>query len=85
MPAATGRGQAADRAKRVSEPGDPELTPVERSEVLVDADRTGFGLGLAIAKEAVQTLGGRIDIDSVRGEGTTVRIALPPAGVPVPA
>jgi len=45
--------------------------------------RAGFGLGLAIAKEAVRALGGTIEIDSVCGVGTTVRIVLPPVGVPV--
>jgi two-component system sensor histidine kinase VicK len=39
--------------------------------------RTGFGLGLPIVKEAVQALGGRVEIDSVLGTGTTARIVLP--------
>jgi signal transduction histidine kinase len=38
--------------------------------------REGFGLGLAIARDAVRALGGRIDIESTVGRGTTVRIAL---------
>jgi two-component system phosphate regulon sensor histidine kinase PhoR len=38
--------------------------------------REGFGLGLAIARDAVRALGGRIDIESTAGQGTTVRIAL---------
>jgi two-component system sensor histidine kinase VicK len=36
----------------------------------------GFGLGLPIANEAVGALGGRIDLDSEVGRGTTVRITL---------
>jgi PAS domain S-box-containing protein len=47
--------------------------------------RAGFGLGLPITKEAVDALGGRVEIDSVPGEGTTVRIILPCADIPVPA
>jgi PAS domain S-box-containing protein len=47
--------------------------------------RSGFGLGLPIAKEAVEALGGRIEIDSAPGEGTTARIFLPHADLPVPA
>jgi signal transduction histidine kinase len=39
--------------------------------------RSGFGLGLPIAKEAVEALGGRIEIDSAIGVGTTARIVLP--------
>jgi signal transduction histidine kinase len=39
----------------------------------------GVGLGLAIAHEAVQALGGTIAIHSVLGEGTRVRIAVPSA------
>jgi signal transduction histidine kinase len=39
----------------------------------------GFGLGLPITKEAVEALGGQVEIDSVPGEGTTARILLPAA------
>ena len=45
----------------------------------------GFGLGLPITKEAVDAIGGRVEIDSVPGTGTTVRVVLPAAEVPVPA
>jgi two-component system phosphate regulon sensor histidine kinase PhoR len=38
---------------------------------------TGFGLGLSIARGAVRLLGGRIDLDSEEGVGTTVRLTLP--------
>lgn len=41
----------------------------------------GFGLGLAIADEAVRALGGTIRLDSVPNEGTRVRICLPSARV----
>ncbi len=42
-------------------------------------DAEGFGLGLAIARQSIGALGGRIEVDSVRGRGTTVRIVLPAA------
>lgn len=42
-------------------------------------DSEGFGLGLAIADEAVQALGGTIELDSKPGAGTRVRIGLPSA------
>ncbi len=41
------------------------------------ASSTGSGLGLYIAKEAVQKLGGTISVESVYGEGSTFRIKLP--------
>ncbi len=37
----------------------------------------GSGIGLAVADEIVSLHGGRLDIDSVYGEGTTVAITLP--------
>ncbi|MEA1994902.1 MAG: HAMP domain-containing sensor histidine kinase [Campylobacterota bacterium] len=39
--------------------------------------KSGFGLGLYITKKSIQSLGGRIDIHSKRGEGTTVKLHLP--------
>jgi two-component system, OmpR family, phosphate regulon sensor histidine kinase PhoR len=44
-----------------------------------EGDRAGFGLGLAIVREAVRALGGVIEVDSRPGIGTTVRVVL--AGV----
>ncbi len=37
----------------------------------------GFGIGLAIVKELVSTLGGTIDVKSQIGQGTTFKISLP--------
>jgi len=37
----------------------------------------GTGLGLAVSRELVEAMGGRLDVDSAPGEGTTVRITLP--------
>src|SRR4029079_4727878 len=39
-------------------------------------DAGGFGRGLAIVRQAVRSLGGHIELDSVAGEGTRVRIVL---------
>jgi signal transduction histidine kinase len=44
-------------------------------------DSKGFGLGLAIARESVRTLGGDIELSSEQDVGTTVRITLAPATV----
>jgi two-component system, OmpR family, phosphate regulon sensor histidine kinase PhoR len=40
-------------------------------------DRGGSGLGLAIVKHLVEAMGGRIDVRSVVGEGTTFEVRLP--------
>ena len=42
-------------------------------------ENEGFGLGLAIADEAMQAMGGTIALDSVPDVGTRVRITLPSA------
>jgi signal transduction histidine kinase/HAMP domain-containing protein len=41
-----------------------------------ERDADGFGLGLAIVRESVRTLGGRIELDSSPGEGTCFRVVL---------
>jgi heavy metal sensor kinase len=43
-------------------------------------DLGGAGLGLAIARWAVEVQGGRIDLDSIEGRGSTFRITLPAKG-----
>jgi two-component system, OmpR family, sensor histidine kinase TctE len=39
-------------------------------------DGEGFGLGLAIVREAVRAFGGRIEVRPAAGGGTAVRITL---------
>ena len=41
----------------------------------------GFGLGLAIAEEAVRALGGTIQLESEPGKGTRVRVEVPNAKI----
>ena len=41
-----------------------------------ERDAEGFGLGLAIVRQAVRSLEGHIELDSVVDEGTRVRIVL---------
>jgi len=46
-----------------------------------DRDAEGFGLGLAIVRQTVGSLDGRIELDSAPGKGTRVRILLEQARV----
>ena len=41
--------------------------------------RRGTGLGLSIVKHAARALGGRVDVESVWGQGTTMTVELPGA------
>jgi len=42
-----------------------------------DKNKFGTGLGMPIAKQIVDQHGGRIDIETVKGKGTTFRIVMP--------
>jgi signal transduction histidine kinase len=44
-------------------------------------DAEGFGLGLAIVRQTVRSLGGHIELDSAPGQGTRFRIVLEQARV----
>ena len=48
----------------------------DRFYVADGESRDGFGLGLAIVREAVRALGGLIEIESAPGSGTTARVTL---------
>ncbi|MBD0328863.1 MAG: HAMP domain-containing protein [Thermoleophilia bacterium] len=88
----TRRGEIALRARplnggvaiEVADTG--EGIPAEEREAIFERfyraggrDRDGFGLGLAIVREAVRALGGTVDLESTPGRGTTVRVLLPAA------
>jgi signal transduction histidine kinase len=66
----TGPGIPRDRQQTVFEPF-THLEPVERKHT------PGVGLGLTVVKELVQSLGGRIDLESDVGRGSTFTVVLP--------
>jgi two-component system sensor histidine kinase RegB len=64
-----GAGMDAETAERACEPFFTTKSPGE-----------GMGLGLFLVKTFVERVHGRMEIESVQGEGTTVCLAIPPAG-----
>ena len=62
----TGAGMDEDALARVFEP-------------YFSTKATGTGLGLPIARRNVELSGGRIEVESARGAGTTVILRLPTA------
>jgi signal transduction histidine kinase len=65
----TGVGIPPERLSEIFEP----FTQVENAHVRI---HQGAGLGLAIVRRLVDLMGGELAIDSVQGEGTTVRVSL---------
>jgi two-component system phosphate regulon sensor histidine kinase PhoR len=61
-------------------PPDEQTRVFERFYRAGGRDRTGFGLGLAIAEQAARVLGGHLGLESGPNGGTTVTLTLPAAG-----
>lgn len=60
-----------------SGPGVPVSERERIFEPFYRGDRSGLGLGLAIAKSLVELHGGRIWVESAKGEGSVFTVALP--------
>jgi two-component system phosphate regulon sensor histidine kinase PhoR len=56
-----------------------QLRVFERFFRARDGDATGFGLGLPIARAAVEAMHGSVEIVPAQGEGTTIRVSVPAA------
>jgi signal transduction histidine kinase len=67
----TGPGMAAEQVERLL------YSPFSSTK------STGFGIGLFQCRCQVEQWGGRLSVDSAPGEGTTVRLHLPPATLPL--
>jgi signal transduction histidine kinase len=57
--------------------GIPEDRLDEIWKPLVTTHRSGSGLGLPIVRQLVEAHGGRVEVHSVPGEGTLMRVVLP--------
>jgi signal transduction histidine kinase len=66
----TGMGIAPEHLERIFD----RLYRVDEAR---DRATGGFGLGLAIARRAAQSLNGRIEVTSTPGEGSEFRLVLP--------
>lgn len=72
----TGRGIPAAEVSRIFE---------RFQRAVPEGESPGVGLGLTIARRIAENHGGRIDVESTRGRGTTFRVSLPrcPASAPL--
>src|SRR6185369_11230902 len=61
----TGRGMTDDEAKKIFQP------------FYTANKKTGLGLGLPICERIVKNHGGRIEVESEPGKGTTFKVILP--------
>ena len=70
--------EVEDTGVGISEEALPEVFDAfkQESEGLT-REYEGAGLGLSIVRELVETLGGRIDVDTEKGEGTCIIVHLP--------
>jgi signal transduction histidine kinase len=56
---------------------DRVLRPFEQIDSAATRDKSGTGLGLSLSKSLTELMGGAIELKSVVGQGTTVKVRLP--------
>ena len=70
--------QISDTGKGIPEADLPRIFDrFFRSEASRAAGEGGFGLGLAIAKNMIDSMGGQVEVSSIIGQGTTFTIVIP--------
>ncbi|MBC7541919.1 MAG: hypothetical protein H7338_04240, partial [Candidatus Sericytochromatia bacterium] len=75
----------SDTGQGIAEPHLTEIfEPFMQVEPIMQKHAAGVGLGLALVKQMVQALAGRIVVDSELGKGSTFQVVLPP-GQPITA
>jgi PAS domain S-box-containing protein len=72
--------EVADRGPGISEADRERI--FEEFVRLGDGSQPGTGLGLTIARRLAELLGGRVEVESVVGEGSTFRLVLPRRDAP---
>lgn len=73
----TGPGIAAKDLKRI-------FSPFEQADGTSRRDHEGSGLGLSICHELAALMGGRVEADSVLGQGSRFRLVMPAVGAAAP-
>ena len=76
----TGCGIDSDCKPRLFEPFFTGFDVSHHSSGTYEHGRKGLGLGLSVVKAFIEMHGGRIDVQSTEGRGTTFTIKLPPQG-----
>ena len=85
-----GQGEAGEAELRITvEDQGMGMSPAQLARVFerfyrADASGNipGTGLGMSIVKDIIELIGGRVEVHSVLGEGTTVTVTLPLAASP---
>lgn len=66
----TGRGLSAEQQKRI-------FQPFEQADNATSKEYGGCGLGLAITKSFCESMGGKVELSSELGKGSTFTVSLP--------